>query len=158
MYELNGQVLQLDQPFTYNEIQYPANWLRLSTQEDRDALGIVWVEQQPRPNDFFYYVTENPDGTYTAIPKPVPDVQAAMVEQCNKYAYTTLFKTDWMVIRQSETGEAVPADITQYRANVRADFQVNKDAIMACTTIPELEALTYTWPVDPTIAATPVLG
>ena len=148
MYLLNGVVLPMDVPFTYEGIQYPANWLRLSTQEERDAIGIVYVQQEPRPNDFFYWVTENPDGTYTAIPKPVPDVQQTMIAQCNQYAYTTLFKTDWMVIRQAETGEQVDPTITNYRAAVRTAFENNKAAILACTTIPELEAVVYVWPPE----------
>ena len=36
-YKLNGEGLAFDVPFTHNEINYPANWLRLSTEEERKA-------------------------------------------------------------------------------------------------------------------------
>ena len=41
-FKLNGKTLPIDRGFTHNDIQYPRNWLRLSTQEDKDALGITW--------------------------------------------------------------------------------------------------------------------
>ena len=42
-YKLNGKVLQLDRAFTDSTgVQRPANWLRLSTERDRELLGITW--------------------------------------------------------------------------------------------------------------------
>ena len=72
-----------------------------------------------------------------------------LIGNCNEYAYTTLFKTDWMIIRRTEIGTEVPADILQYREDVRTSFEANKAAILACTTTPELQALVFTWPSDP---------
>ncbi len=69
MFILNGQPLREDVPFTHNGIQYPANWLRLSTFEEKIAIGITEVVQEPRPDDTIYWVTDNNDGTYTATPK-----------------------------------------------------------------------------------------
>lgn len=146
MFMLDGKPLPLDVQFETGGIKYPANWLRLSTPEEREAIGIAEVVEQPRPDDRFYWVTDNGDGTYTAIPKPVPDVQKVLVEQLNSYAYTTLLQTDWMVVRMAETQEPVPADITTYRAAVRTAFETNKAAVMACTTVEELQALTFSWP------------
>lgn len=146
MYLLNGSYLPLDVPFETGDVRYPSNWLRLSTPEERAAIGITEVAQQPRPDDRFYWVTDNGDGTFTAIPKPVPDVQAMLIAQCDSYAYSTLLQTDWMVVRFAETGEAVPADITAYRAAVRSAFESNKTAILACTTVEELQALVFSWP------------
>lgn len=150
MFFLDGQVLQMDTPFTYNGVNYPANWLRLSTQEDRDALGITEITPEPRPDDRFYYVSDNGDGTYTAIPKPVPEVQEMLISDCNQYAYTQLFKTDWMIIRRADVGTEVPADVLQYREAVRTAFENNKATILATTTVPDLQALVFTWPADPT--------
>lgn len=146
MFLLDGKPLPLDVPFETGGIRYPSNWLRLSTLEEKEAIGITEIAEQPRPDDRFYWVTDNGDGTYTAIPKPVPDVQQMLIAQCDQYAYTTLLQTDWMVVRMAETQEPVPADITTYRAAVRTAFETNKAAIMACTTVEELQALTFTWP------------
>ena len=41
MFLLNGEPLAIDTPFTADDIQYPANWLRLSTLEEKEAIGIT---------------------------------------------------------------------------------------------------------------------
>ena len=41
MYVLDGKRLRYDIPFTVGDVTYPANWLRLSTSEQREALGIT---------------------------------------------------------------------------------------------------------------------
>ena len=55
MYMLNGITLRVGRAFTYNDIQYPANWLQLSTMEDRAAIGVTWVDDPVRADDRFYW-------------------------------------------------------------------------------------------------------
>ena len=55
MYKVNNKPLQLDRAFTLGDIQYPANWLRLSSAEDRAALGITWEAGATRADDRFYW-------------------------------------------------------------------------------------------------------
>ena len=40
---LDGKTLTLDQPFTSRGIKYPANWLRLTTLDEKKAIGIKEV-------------------------------------------------------------------------------------------------------------------
>ena len=54
-FKLNGKTLPIDRGFTHNDIQYPKNWLRLSTQEDKDALGITWEADPVRHDDRYYW-------------------------------------------------------------------------------------------------------
>jgi len=54
-FKLNGKTLPIDRGFTHNDIQYPRNWLRLSTQEDKDALGITWEADPVRHDDRYYW-------------------------------------------------------------------------------------------------------
>ena len=42
----NNIKLKLDVPFTHNGIKYPATWLRLTTLEEKQAIGIV---EEPEP-------------------------------------------------------------------------------------------------------------
>ena len=37
------------------DIQYPSNWLQLSTEAQRAAINIVWVNDPPRADDRFYW-------------------------------------------------------------------------------------------------------
>lgn len=55
MFLLNGKPLAVDTPFTANDIQYPANWLRLSTAEEKSAIGITEVPDPVRADDRFYW-------------------------------------------------------------------------------------------------------
>ena len=55
MYKLNGKTLRIGRAFTHAEVQYPSNWLQLSTEEDRNALGIIWEDDPVRADDRFYW-------------------------------------------------------------------------------------------------------
>ncbi len=39
-FKLDGKILKLDLPFTSRGIKYPANWLRLTTLDEKKAIGI----------------------------------------------------------------------------------------------------------------------
>jgi len=154
MFILDGKRLPLDTPFEHNGIRYPANWLRLASVEEREAIGITEVAEQPRPDDRFYWVTDNGDGTYTAVPKDLAGVQKMLIDQIDQYAYTTLLRTDWMVVRLAETQQPIPPEISKYRADIRRAFEDNKTTILLCTTVEELQAVVFLWPTDPTIPTT----
>ena len=39
-FKLDGVTLKLDLPFTSRGVKYPANWLRLTTLDEKKAIGI----------------------------------------------------------------------------------------------------------------------
>ena len=41
VFKLDGKTLPVGGPFTSNGINYPANWLRLTTLEEKKAIGIT---------------------------------------------------------------------------------------------------------------------
>lgn len=45
----DGQVIMLDRPFSRHGVNYPENWLRLSSAEDREAWGLSEVPEPPAP-------------------------------------------------------------------------------------------------------------
>ena len=55
MFMLNNSPLPLDRAFTVNDVQYPANWLRLSTLAEKQALGITEVPDPVLADDRFYW-------------------------------------------------------------------------------------------------------
>ena len=104
MFVLDGNHLRLDRPFTHKGLQYPKEWLRLSTPEQKRELGIL----------------ELPDNT----PKEEWDqdmerIRAGLIEQLRNEARDILSKTDWMVIRQLETGKEMPPEVSVFRQFVR---------------------------------------
>jgi len=55
MYKLNGKTLRIGRAFTHAEVQYPSNWLQLSTEAERTALEITWEDDPVRADDRFYW-------------------------------------------------------------------------------------------------------
>lgn len=146
MFILNNKPLPIDVPFVHDEVSYPANWLRLSTQEDRNAIGITEVVEQARPDDRFYWVTDNGDGTFTATPKDLEAVRTLRLQEIRTASYTLLAPTDYKFIRSLETGEPVEEATKAKRTAIRAAYLVNETAINAATTVEELADLTFGWP------------
>jgi len=148
MFLLNGSPLQVDVPFTHDNIKYPANWLRLSSQADRDAIGITEVADPVRPDDRFYYV----DGNGHGVPKDLDGLKKTWSSQVDQTAYSMLFTSDWMVVRKQEVGTDIPAEWSAYRAAVRSAAATNKAALTAAADIDAFvsAATTMQWPVLPT--------
>ena len=138
MFMLNGSPLALDTPFTSNDIQYPANWLRMTTMEEKEAIGITEVADPDRYDDRYYWGVGNP--------KDLDQCKANMVTQIKAAAGSMLAPTDWKVIRATETGIPLDADTLTARANIRAASNTNEAAVAVCTTVDELAALQLTWP------------
>jgi hypothetical protein len=139
MFTLNGSTLQLDTPFTdANGTQYPANWLRLATPEERTAIGIAEVADPDPYDDRYYWSLGNP--------KDLDQCKAMLVAQVKQTAASLLAPTDWKVVRFTETGTAVDTATSEYRTAVRTASNTTETAINACTTVDELAALQLTWP------------
>lgn len=140
---LNGQPLALDTPFTVDDVQYPANWLRLSSPEEKLAIGITEVPDPPPFDDRFYWGP--------GLPKDLNMLKATWLGNVNQIAYTLLAPSDWMVTRKTEVGTAILADWGTYRAQVRADCTLNKDNLTKATDIDSFVAIAtnLTWPVAP---------
>jgi hypothetical protein len=165
-FKLNGKTLPIDRGFTHNDINYPRNWLRLSTQEDKDALGITWEADPVRHDDRYYWNGEldNPkaledvdavdeDGNpvwvqeYDAVTESMVDtterlvthgLKHTMINQVKHTAGAMLAQTDWYVVRKAEREVAIPEDVVAERAHVVAESERLEVAIAACA---DVEAL-----------------
>ena len=110
MFILEGNRLRLDRPFNHKGLQYPKEWLRLSSQEQRDELGIL----------------ELPDNT----PKEeYEDRKAKLMKRERDEVHRILSETDWYIVRHVETGIEVPPGILAYRLRVREVHQANERSI-----------------------------
>jgi hypothetical protein len=148
MFQLNGKPLALDVPFTAEDgTQYPANFLRLASQEERAAIGIVEVADEQTYDDRFFWSPSNPkqlddrdevdqDGEplyvqeYDAATESMVNTSKRLVAKGLKSNWSAQIKditnkllsaTDWMVIRKAERDVAIPAAIVDYRAAVLAE-------------------------------------
>ena len=136
-------------PFEIDGVQYPSNYLNLSTPAEKAALGIVDVVYGAYPSDQYYWVSQNApvykDGVvtvnYTATPKDFAQCQSQAISAINAQAYSLLAPSDWMVTKAFETGTKVADNWNTWRAEIRTQANTAKDAINACTTVEELAAL-----------------
>ena len=154
MFLLNGTPLGIDSPFTYNDTQYPSNWLRLASQAERAAIGITEVADAPWYDDRYYWGVGNPKQLedLTVTPEGGGDayVQKGMKSQHLAQTKTTanqlLSATDWMVIRKAERDVTIPAATVTYRAAVLTECDRLLAAIAAASDVPALMAVTAAWP------------
>jgi hypothetical protein len=175
-FKLGTKTIQLDTPFTHNDIQYPANWIRLASEENKEAIGLVWEADPVRADDRYYWDgnINNPkaledkeesdqDGNplYVKV-LGVVDGEPAMVDsdkrlvtkglksnfiaQIKTTAGSILAQTDWMVIRKAERNVDIPTAVATYRASVVAKATELEASISAVTTVEQLIALDLSFP------------
>ena len=138
MFLLNGNPLPLDTPFTTPDgTQYPADWLRLATPEERAAIGIT-EEPDPIPYDQRFFWGYDQDGNL--IPKDHSELIEYWISQTKQTAGTLLSPTDWMIVRQTETGAETPAEVLLHRFQIRELSNGKELQIRATTTTEELAA------------------
>ena len=152
----DGTGIPVDVPFTIGTINYPANWLRLSTAEEKTALGIIEVEDPKVYDNRFYwndgsakelddvnatYAEDALDGSYKKgdLKKDadgnqliIYGVKSVLKTKEKATAQSLLSKYDWYVTRKSEKGTAIPAEITTYRDAVRTACNTRETEISNC--------------------------
>jgi hypothetical protein len=145
---LNGKPLAVDVPFTVGDINYPANWLRLSTAQEKKDLGITEVADAPTYDSRFYWN----DGTAKALDDVnATDEEGNLLKDENGNQVVTLgvksilkaqekdtagcllAKYDWYVVRKYETSKAIPTTIKTYRTAVRTACTTRETEIDACS-------------------------
>ena len=106
-------------PFSYNGINYTHEGATAETFAD---LGFKQVNSDPRPDDRYYVVNSYPDeeGHWQPQERDVEQLKEGVISSAKSTASSLLAQSDWYVIRHAETGKAVPTDVSEYRAAVRA--------------------------------------
>lgn len=137
MFLLDGKPLSPDVAFTANGIQYPANWLRLSSPEERAAIGITEVPD-PAPYDQRFYWGYDQDGHL--IPKDHTQLVEQWTQQTRTTANSLLAPTDWVIIREADNGKPADPAIKTWREDIRIATGVKNTAIAETTTTDELAA------------------
>ena len=138
-FKLDGKPLAVDVAFTHNDIQYPANWLRLSTAKEKKDLGITEVADAPTYDSRFYWgdgtAKELDDKTETIDGKEIKTlgVKSILKLQEKATAGSLLAKYDWYVVRKAEKSTAIPTAIKTYRNAIRTACDTREKEIDACS-------------------------
>ena len=155
-FKLDGKPLAVDVAFTHNDINYPANWLRLTTKAEKEAIGITEVADDPVYDSRFYsgdgtakalddvnatYAEDDPDGKYKKGDLMKDEkgnqvvnlgVKSVLKAQEKATAGSLLAKYDWYVIRKAEASKAIPTAIKTYRTAVRTACATRETEIDNC--------------------------
>lgn len=140
MFLLDGKPLAVDTPFTANDIQYPANWLRLASAEEKASIGITEVPDPQPYDDRFYWGP--------GIPKDLGQLKSTLISQVKSTAGSLLSKSDWKITRMIETSIPVDEDTLAYRTAVREKSNELEATINAASSVPALEAIEFSWPIQ----------
>tara|TARA_Y100000401_G_scaffold113843_1_gene115076 strand:- start:117 stop:668 length:552 start_codon:yes stop_codon:yes gene_type:complete len=144
----DGTKIPVDVPFTIGEINYPANWLRLTTKEEKEAVGITEVADPVYYDSRFYW----PDGSKKALDDVnATDENGDLLKDENGDQVVTLgvksilkadekitaqrllARYDWYVVRKSEKSTAIPTAVQTYRDAVRTACDTREKEIDACS-------------------------
>ena len=177
---LDGKPLAVDVAFSHNDINYPANWLRLSSAQEKKDLGITELADAPTYDSRFYWgdgtaktltdtneVDENGDPLLDENGNQMVTlgVKSVLKAQEKKIAKSLLNTYDWQVVRKAEKGTAMDSAVVTYRDGIRTAYTTRKTEIDNCadtaalvTLYSSTEQSDKTWkpnmtqyPVDPNI-------
>ena len=175
-YKLGSRTLALDVAWEYNGVQYPANWLRLSSAQHRAELGISWVDDSPNWDQKWYWGYDSDDNL---IPKTYTDLKAAWIAKTKDTAYKLLQPSDYLWPKLQEENSSFSAAKTAYsdspwstwRSTIRTECAAKVTAIEATAEVSDtsphadfgrvqalreyIEGSSYNgWTADPDNAAT----
>lgn len=147
--------IQEGTPFEINGVQYPANWLNLSTPEEKSSLGLEEVVATNQPqNQTYYWVSETLDGaslTYTNTPKDLVSVKTTALSQINATAYSILLPTDWMVVKAFETSTLINPAWNSWRQSIRTTALNATNAVEGASNVDAVATVmsSIIWPKNP---------
>ena len=145
----DGTPIPTGSAFSIGTINYPANWLNLSTADEKTAAGIVEVAD-PTVYDSRFYSTDGTakelDDKNTTDPTTGDLVKNSDGTQNITYGLKTVLKNaekdeaasrlcryDWLVTRKAEKGTAIPTAVSTYRDAVRTACNTRETEIDACS-------------------------
>ena len=147
-FKLDGNPLAYDVAFSHNDINYPANWLRLASLDEKTAIGITEVDDDPVYDNRFYWgdgtakalddvnatddngdLLKNEDGSQLVI----QGVKSVLKGKEKDIAKSLLAIYDWQVVRKAEKGTAMDSDVVTFRDGIRTAYTTRKTEIDNCS-------------------------
>tara|TARA_B100000287_G_scaffold417062_1_gene452453 strand:+ start:1230 stop:1703 length:474 start_codon:yes stop_codon:yes gene_type:complete len=132
-FKLNSKTLPVDVAFTSNGINYPANWLRLTTLDEKKAIGITEVADEATYDERFYWSPSKA--------KDLAGLKTSYIKEQKNTASSLLAPYDWYIIRQLEESKDIPASVSKYRDDVRTSCNTREKEINAVTDVTALKTL-----------------
>ena len=170
IYKCNGKNIRPGQQFTDADgTVHPGSWYTYSA-EQKTALGITEIVQQPHPDSRLYNWGYNDDGTVTSTAKALddvdevdengdavmedgvqvvtPGVKSNLIAEVRSQQGSLLSQTDWALVRFVDTAVAVPDNIQTWRDAIRAKATEMETAIADAADTDAVAALFVTYTVE----------
>jgi len=170
IYKCNGKTIRPGQQFTDADgATHPGSWYTYSA-EQKTAIGITEIVQQPHPDSRLYNWGYNDDGTVTSTAKALddvdevdengdavmedgvqvvtPGVKSNLIAEVRSQQGSLLSQTDWALVRFVDTAVAVPANIQTWRDAIRAKATEMETAIAGAADTDAVAALFVTYTVE----------
>jgi len=131
MWQYNGEVIKTAKEMVINNVRYPKQIFK-----DADllaSLGITSYTPEAVADQRYYWNT-------TDNPKDVAELKKNMVSKVKAQVGARLSQTDWMVIRATDGGTAVPSDVATYRTAIRAEGNTKETEINELVSIDDVIA------------------
>jgi len=150
MFTVSGQTIKYDRAWTHPDtgVQYPANWLRLTSAAEKQAVGLVEVTTSPDQvyDQRFYWGVDNPkqlDDVTDDDGNTTTGLKTLWKSKQDEIAASLLAPSDWRIIKAKETGTNIPSVWKTYRAAVRTACNTRQTEIDACADVPALKELLF---------------
>jgi hypothetical protein len=121
-YSYNGKIIREGRGWTDDAgIKHPTNWASWSDAE-KAAKGLVWQDPPAAYDNRFWWDASTPKALddVTADGVTTPGLKSVYKARVKEQAGQLLAATDWYVVRNAETGQAIPASVLTHRSAVRA--------------------------------------
>ena len=119
----------MDKPFSLEGVSYSANFLRISSGEDKAAIGLEWIVPEPTP----------------VVRAPLDREKRDGVARAKDTAWKLLHPSDWRKL----PGNEMPEDWEAYRAGVVAECQRLEGEYNAAATYTDIDLIKQNWPINP---------
>ena len=164
-FKLGDRILPVGVAFSHNDINYSANWLTLTTLEEKKAIGIEEIADPVSYDNRFYntdgsaksltdenvtHPIDDPDGTYKkgdlmkysdGSQVIAYGVKSKLIQEQKEIANSLLATYDWQVVRKAEKGIEIDSKIVTYRDNIRTVCTTREREITNCSDVDSLKTL-----------------
>jgi hypothetical protein len=157
---LDGKTIQQGVAFADKDgNQYPANWLNLSSAEEKEAIGLTEIADPEIFDTRFYWDANLPKALDDKEEvdddnKPILDqdgkqlitkgLKTDFIKQIKDTTNKLLASTDWYVIRKIERNIDIPTDIADKRSAIITESNRLETAIKEVKNVEELIAVLNT--------------
>ena len=146
------EIINRPKPMIINNVQYStAIFSSAWSNEDRKAIGIVPYEYIGSGVDNMFYSSSESSPevqadkvvvTKTKTARDIDEIKTTMKQHVVNILKSYLEQTDWIIIREQDSGTAKPTDLAKWRNALRTKAKSLETAIDSKGDVASLEAMT----------------